>query len=165
MRGRDFADLRAFMAIVEHGSFARAAAHLRVSPSALSQTMRGLEERLGVRLLNRTTRSVATSEAGARLLERLAPAMSELDGALGEVTRSRGRVAGTLRLNVPRLAIGLLGPLLGRFHDAHPDVVVDVTIEDALSDIVKGRYDAGVRIGERLEKDMVAVKLGRDFEM
>lgn len=153
------------MAIAMHGSFARAAKHLRVSPSALSQTVRGLEERLGVRLLNRTTRSVAPSEAGARLLARLAPAMTELDSALAEVTNTRESPAGTLRINMPRQAIRLLGPLLGRFYAACPEIVLDIMVDDKLTDIVKGGFDAGIRIGERLEKDMIALKLGGDYEM
>jgi len=165
MRGRDFADLNAFAAIVEHGTFARAAAHLRVSPPALSQTIRGLEERLGVRLLSRTTRSVAATDAGMRLLTRIRPVMTELDAAVADVARSLGRVAGTLRLNLPRLAGWLIGPLLGRFHDAYPDIVLDLAIEDAITDIVKGGFEAGMRIGERLEKDMVALKVGGDYEM
>ncbi len=165
MRGRDFADLNAFAAIVEHGTFARAAAHLRVSPSALSQTIRALEERLGVRLLNRTTRSVAPTDAGMRLHTRIRPVMTELDTALADLTRSRGRVAGPLRLNLPRLGGWLIAPVLGRFHDAYPDIVLEIAIEDAITDIVKGGFDAGMRIGERLEKDMVALKIGGDYEM
>ncbi|AKU97862.1 Transcriptional regulator, LysR family [Labilithrix luteola] len=165
MRGREYADLRAFMAIATHGSFARAAKHLRVSPSALSQTLRGLEERLGVRLLNRTTRSVAPSEAGARLLARLGPAMTELESAVAEVTHTRERPAGTLRITMPHQAMTLLGPLLGRFYTAYPEVVLDIMVDDKLADIVKDGFDAGIRIGERLEKDMIALKLGGDFEM
>ena len=150
---------------MQHGTFARAAAHLRVSPSALSQTIRGLEERLGVRLLNRTTRSVAPTDAGLRLLARVTPAMRELDAALAEVTSARGRVAGRLRLNLPRMGGWLIAPVLGRFHDAHPDIVLDLTLEDAVIDIVKGGFEAGMRLGERLEKDMVALKVGGDYEM
>jgi DNA-binding transcriptional LysR family regulator len=165
MRGRDVADLNSLAAIVEHGTFARAAAHLRVSPSALSQTIRGLEERLGVRLLNRTTRSVAPTDAGLRLLSRVTPAMRELDSAIADVTSSRGRVAGRLRLNLPRMGGWLIAPLLGRFHDAHPDIILDVTLEDAVIDIVKGGFEAGMRLGERLEKDMIALKVGGDYEM
>jgi len=165
MRGRDFGDLSALAAIVQHGTFARAAAHLRVSPSALSQTIRGLEERLGVRLLNRTTRSVAPTDAGARLLARVVPAMAELDTAVADVASAHGRVAGRLRLNLPRMAGGLIAPVLGRFHDAHPDILLDLTIEDAVIDIVKGGFEAGVRLGERLEKDMVALKIGGDYQM
>ncbi|XXU13823.1 LysR family transcriptional regulator [Sorangium sp. So ce861] len=166
MRGREFADLTAFAAIVEHGSFARAAAHLRVSPSALSQTIRGLEERLGVRLLNRTTRSVAPSEAGARLLSRLSPALTELEAAVADVKALRDRPSGVLRINTARVAaVWCLAPLLGPFHEEHPEIVLDVVVEDAIADIVARRFDAGVRLGERLERDMVAVKLSGDFSM
>jgi len=165
MRGRDFVDLSALAAIVKHGTFARAAAHLRVSPSALSQTIRGLEERLGVRLLDRTTRSVAPTDAGVRLLARVQPAMAEIEAAVSAATSARGRVAGRLRLNLPRMAGWLIAPVLGRFHDAHPDILVDLTLEDAVIDIVKGGFEAGVRLGERLEKDMVALKIGGDYEM
>src|SRR6185436_11131840 len=128
MRGSDFAELRAFAAVVERASFARAAEHLGLSPSALSQTIRQLEVRLGVRLLNRTTRSVAPTAAGARLHERVAPRLE-------------------------------------RFHRAHPDVVLDIVVDDALSDIVAGRFDAGIRVGGRLEKDMIAVRLTPDVKM
>lgn len=166
MRGREFADLKAFAAIVEHGSFARAAAQLGVSPSALSQTLRGLEARLGARLLNRTTRSVAPTAAGERLYARLAPLMNELESAVAEVAHSSDRPVGPLRLNVPRaFALETLAPLLGRFHRAHPEIVLDVAVEDALTDIVARRFDAGIRIGELLEKDMVALKLGPELEM
>jgi len=166
MRGSEFAELSAFAAIAEHGSFARAAAHLRVSPSALSQTIRGLEERLGVRLLNRTTRSVAPSDAGARLLARLTPALAELTAAVADVGTFRDKPAGLLRLNAARIAATrFIAPLLGPFHRAYPEIVLDVVVEDALTDIVLGRFDAGIRLGERLEKDMVAVKVSGDFEM
>jgi DNA-binding transcriptional LysR family regulator len=166
MRGSEYAELRAFASIVEHGSFARAAAHLRVSPSALSQTIRGLEERLGMRLLNRTTRSVAPSEAGARLLARLGPALAELDAALADAAVARDRPAGVLRINASRIAaVRFLAPMLGRFHRAFPDVTLDVVADDRITDIVAERFDAGIRLGERLERDMVAVKLSGDIEM
>jgi len=161
MRGSEFAELNAFATIAAHGSFARAAAHLRVSPSALSQTIRGLEERLGVRLLNRTTRSVAPSEAGTRLLARLTPVLQELEAAVGDVNVFRDRPAGVLRINSSRIAAThLLSPMLGPFYAAYPDVRVDVTVDDSLVDIVEARFDAGIRLGESLQKDMVAVKLG-----
>ncbi len=166
MRGREFADLSAFAAIVEHGSFTRAAAHLGVSPSALSQTIRRFEERVGVRLLNRTTRSVAPSMAGTRLLGRLVPTLSELDAALAEVRAARETPAGTVRINAPRLAALLfLGPLVSRFLAAHPDIVLDLVVEDRFTDIVADRFDAGIRVGERLAKDMVAVRLGGALEV
>jgi DNA-binding transcriptional LysR family regulator len=166
MRGSEFADLKAFAAIAEHGSFARAAAHLGVSPSALSQTIRGLETRLGARLLNRTTRSVAPSEAGSRLLERLRPAMAEFDAAVNDVKAARGTPAGLLRINCPRTAaIHVLGPLVGPFLKAYPDITLDIMTEERLVDIVAARFDAGIRLGEKVEQDMIAVKLGGDLEM
>lgn len=166
MRGSDYAELRAFAAIAEQGSFARAAAQLTVSPSALSQTIRGLETRLGVRLLNRTTRSVAPTEAGARLLERLLPAMSEFDAAVADVKALSGRPSGTLRINCPRTAaIHVLGPLIGPFLKAYPEIALDIVTEEKLVDIVAGRFDAGIRLGEKVEQDMVAVRFGGDLEM
>jgi DNA-binding transcriptional LysR family regulator len=166
MRGSDFAELKAFAAVVERASFARAADHLGFSPSALSQTIRQLETRLGVRLLNRTTRSVAPTSAGARLYERIVPVIQELDAAVAEVVEATGRTAGTLRINTLSMAADkLIAPRLGRFHRAYPQVVLDIVIDDGLSDIVAGRFDAGIRVGERLEKDMIAVRLTPDVEM
>jgi DNA-binding transcriptional LysR family regulator len=166
MRGSEFAELKAFAAIVERSSFARAADHLGLSASALSQTIRQLETRLGTRLLNRTTRSVAPTAAGTRLYERIEPMMQELDAAVGEAVAATGRTAGTLRINAVSLAAAeLIAPRLGRFHQAHPNVVLDIVIDDTLTDIVAGRFDAGIRVGERLEKDMVAVRLTPDVEM
>jgi DNA-binding transcriptional LysR family regulator len=166
MRGTDFANLNAFAAVVEQGSFVRAAAHLGVTPSALSQTIRQLEERLGVRLLNRTTRSVAPTAVGERLYQRFRPSVEELEAAVAEAVSTRERPAGMLRINAPRsAAIGLIAPRLGRFHRSNPDVVLDITVDDRLTDIVAGRYDAGIRLGERLEKDMVAVRLTDEMEM
>jgi DNA-binding transcriptional LysR family regulator len=166
MRGSDFAELKAFAAVVERESFARAADHLGFSPSALSQTIRQLETRLGVRLLNRTTRSVAPTSAGARLYERIVPVIQELDAAVAEAVEATGRTAGTLRINTLSMAADkLIAPRLGRFHRAYPQVVLDIVIDDGLSDIVAGRFDAGIRVGERLEKDMIAVRLTPDVEM
>jgi DNA-binding transcriptional LysR family regulator len=166
MRGSDFAELKAFAAVVERASFARAADHLGFSPSALSQTIRQLETRLGVRLLNRTTRSVAPTSAGARLYERVVPVIQELDAAVAEAVEATGRTAGTLRINTLSMAADkLIAPRLGRFHRAYPQVVLDIVIDDGLSDIVAGRFDAGIRVGERLEKDMIAVRLTPDVEM
>jgi len=166
MRGREFADLKAFAAIVDHGSFARAASQLGVSRSALSQTLRALEARLGARLLNRTTRSVAPTAAGQRLYARLGPLFTELSAAVAEVEHSSDRPVGLLRINMPRMfARSTLAPLLARFHRAHPEIVLDIAAEDAVTDIVSRRFDAGIRIGELLEKDMVAVKLGPELEM
>jgi DNA-binding transcriptional LysR family regulator len=166
MRGAEFAELKAFAAVVERASFARAADYLGLSPSALSQTIRQLETRLGVRLLNRTTRSVATTTAGSRLHERIAPMMLEMDAAVAEAVAATGRTAGTLRINTLGMAAKkIIAPRLGRFHRAHPDVVLDIVIDDGLSDIVASRFDAGIRVGERLEKDMIAVRLTPDVKM
>lgn len=166
MRGSEFAELKAFAAVVERASFARAASHLGLSPSALSQTIRHLEARLGVQLLNRTTRSVAPTRAGLRLHERIAPLIGEMDAAVAETVAASGRTAGTLRINTLGMAAKkIIAPRLGRFHRAHPEVVLDIVIDEGLSDIVAGRFDAGIRVGERLEKDMIAVRLTPDVKM
>ena len=166
MRGSEFAELKAFSAIVERASFARAADHLGISPSALSQTIRQLEARLGVRLLNRTTRSVAPTSAGSRLHERITPMMLEMDLAVAEAVAATGRTAGVLRINTLGMAAkNVIAPRLGRFHRANSDVVLDIVIDEGLTDIVAGRFDAGIRVGERLEKDMTAVRLTPDVKM
>ena len=161
MRGSDYAELKAFAAVVAHGSFARAAEDLRISASTLSQTIRQLETRLGLRLLNRTTRSLSLTEAGARLHARFAPAMAEMKAAVGDATALRDTPAGVLRVHMPSVAAATyLEPLLGHFHEAWPDIVLDVTIDDAAVDIVEAGYDVSARLGEFLEADMVAVALG-----
>jgi DNA-binding transcriptional LysR family regulator len=150
--------LGGFAAVARHRSFRRAAAELGVSPSALSHSMRLLEEKLGTRLLHRSTRSVAPTEAGERLLARLDPALSEIAAALGEAAAGASEPHGTVRLTVPRLAVPLvLAPRLAAFARAYPAVHLEVTVEDGTSDVVAGRFDAGIRLGERLEQDMVAV--------
>ncbi|MDN4590885.1 LysR family transcriptional regulator [Xenophilus aerolatus] len=166
MRGSDFAELKAFVAVVERRSFARAAEHLGVSPSALSQTIRQLERRLGARLLNRTTRSVAPSASGEQLYARIAPLFREMDAAVAQASEATGQMSGTLRINTLGIAARtLIAPRLSRFHRAHPDVVLDIVVDDALADIVTGRFDAGIRVGGQLEKDMVAVRLTPDLDM
>jgi len=166
MRGADFAELKAFAAVVERSSFARAAEHLGLSPSALSQTIRQLETRLGVRLLNRTTRSVAPTAIGEQLYARVAPLMRDMASAVAEATAAGGRASGSLRINAPAMAVRqLIAPRLGRFHAAYPDVQLDVVADDALRDIVGGRFDAGIRVGGRLAKDMIAVRLTPDVTM
>lgn len=161
MAPASLADLQTFAAIARLRSFRRAAVELGVSPSALSHTLRGLETRLGVRLLNRTTRSVAPTAAGERLLARLSPALLEIQGALDEVNAFRDSPLGTLRINAPRAAAELvLAPLVTRFLSAHPGMKLELVTDDALVDIVAGGFDAGVRFGESLQQDMVAVKLG-----
>jgi DNA-binding transcriptional LysR family regulator len=166
MRGSEFAELKAFVAVVDRASFARAADHLGLTRSTLSQTIRHLEDRLGVQLLNRTTRSVAPTESGSRLHERVAPMIVEMDAAVAQAVAGTGRAAGTLRINTLGMAAKkVIAPRLGRFHRAHPDVVLDIVIDDGLSDIVAGRFDAGIRVGERLEKDMIAVRLTPDVKL
>ena len=166
MRGSEFAELKAFVAVVERGSFARAADHLGLSRSALSQIIRQLEARLRVRLLNRTTRSVSPTEPGRRLHERMAPMLREMDEVVAQAMGASARAAGTLRINT--LSMGakrVLAPRLGRFAQANPDVVLDIVIDDGLSDIAGEGFDAGIRVGGRLQNDMVAVRLTPDFEL
>nr|WP_263615081.1 LysR family transcriptional regulator [Stenotrophomonas pennii] len=166
MRGSEFAELKAFAAVVDRASFARAADHLGLSRSALSQTVRQLEARLGVRLLNRTTRSVSPTEPGRRLHERIAPMLREMDDAVAQAVGSTARTAGTLRINTLSMAAHkLIAPRLGRFAQAHPDVVLDIVIDDGLSDITSEGFDAGIRVGGRLQKDMIAVRLTPDVEL
>lgn len=166
MRGFEFAELKAFVAVVDRASFARAADHLGVSRSALSQIIRQLESRLCVRLLNRTTRSVSPTEPGRRLHERLAPMLREMDDAVAQAVGTTTRTAGMLRINTLSMAAKkIIAPRLGRFHKTHPDVVLDIVIDDGLSDIVAGGFDAGIRVGERLQKDMIAVRLTPDVRL
>ncbi len=161
MNHRPLPDLAVFALVAERRSFRAAAQHLGVSASALSHTIRNLETRLDVRLLNRTTRSVAPTEAGERLLERLRPALNDIDEALTEVASFRDRPSGRLRINIARTAARMLmGPRLGGFLRAFPDVRVEIVCDDGLSDIVAGGFDCGVRLGERLQADMIAAPLG-----
>jgi DNA-binding transcriptional LysR family regulator len=155
------AHLQAFATVARLRSFRAAAQALGVSPSALSHTLRELENRLGVRLLNRTTRSVAPSEAGAQLLARLAPALQDIDGALDALNDFRSTPLGTLRINAPRAAAEwVVAPLLAGFLAANPGMHCELVANDALVDIVSEGFDAGVRFGESLQQDMVAVPIG-----
>jgi len=159
-------DLAAFAAVARHRSFRRAAAELGVSPSALSHSLRGLEERLGVRLVNRTTRSVAPTQAGQRLLARLEPALQDIAGALEAINEDRARPAGTLRLTVSRMgASAVLVPALPRFHAAYPDVHLEICVDDGFADIVADGFDAGIRFGESLQNDMIAVPVSGPARM
>ncbi|ESZ18856.1 LysR family transcriptional regulator [Mesorhizobium sp. L48C026A00] len=155
-------DLTAFVAVATHRSFRRAADEIGTAPSTLSHAMRALEERMGVRLLNRTTRSVSPTEAGFRLLDRLQPALASLDEALDSVAGFRGNVAGTVRINAPRLVAGLLvRGVLPRMAERHPAVSVDIVVEGRLIDIVSSGFDAGVRLLGSVPQDMIAVPLAR----
>jgi DNA-binding transcriptional LysR family regulator len=154
-------DLSAFAAVARAGGFREAARASRSSASALSEAVRRLEERMGVRLLNRTTRSVAPTEAGARLFERLAPALSELESALDAVNAFRDRPAGTLRLNVPaNVARSVLPRIIVPFLQNFPDIRMEITAEDSFVDLLAAGADAGIRYDERLEQDMIAVPIG-----
>src|SRR5436190_15177152 len=159
----DLSILAAFLAIAEERSFTKAAKRLGVSPSAMSQAIRGLEEGLGVRLLSRTTRSVAPTEAGEQLLARLRPALTDVQDALDQLSGLRDKPAGRVRLLVPRLAAAsVLGPKLSQFACDYPDVVLDVTADDSRMDIVAGGFDAGIHFGEYIQKDMIAVRVSKD---
>lgn len=151
----------AFVRVAHHGSFTRAAAELDVSTSALSQSVRALEARLGVRLLNRTTRRVGLTEHGQRFLQRVAPGLQQIDAAFADLDFLRDRPAGTLRINLPRVAAEqLICPHLPGFLARYPDVAVELYAERSFADIVAGGFDAGVRLGESLARDMVAVPVG-----
>jgi DNA-binding transcriptional LysR family regulator len=159
-------DLRAFVAIARERSFTKAAAKLRVSQSALSQTMRQLEARLGIRLLTRTTRSVSPTEAGERLLRTVGPRFEEIDAELAAVTELREKPAGTIRITATEYAIdSVLMPKLAKLLREYPDIKVEMTVDYGLADIVAERYDAGVRSGEQVAKDMIAVRIGPDLRM
>ena len=166
MDRRALADLAAFALLAELRSFRRAGAALGVSASALSHRLRKMEAALGVRLLNRSTRSVSPTEAGERLLARLGPALADIEAGLGEVAEFRERPGGRLRLNVPRTAARLaIAPRLGGFLKAYPDVRVEVVSDNALADIVAGGFDAGIRFDENLPAEMVAIRIGAPMRM
>ena len=164
MKREEMADLTAFLAVAEARSFTQAAAKLGMSQSALSQIVRRLEERLGLRLLTRTTRSVAPTEAGERLLETLAPALSDLDERLAALSELRDKPAGIIRItSVEHAAESIIYPALKQLLPAYPDIEVDVALDYGLVDIVADRFDAGVRLGEDVDKDMIAVRIGPDW--
>ncbi|MEI3851553.1 MULTISPECIES: LysR family transcriptional regulator [Ensifer] len=159
-----FNGLREFLAVAESSSFTAAAATLGVTPNAVSQTIRALEARLGLQLFVRTTRRVALTEAGSAFLKRVRPAAFEITDAYELLGDFRDRPMGNLRLTVPRMAIPLvLTPLLPRFRQAYPDVSVEISIDDAAVDITERAFDAGIRIGEAVERDMIAVRLTPDI--
>ncbi|NLS27456.1 HTH-type transcriptional regulator PgrR [Sphingomonas sp. S2M10] len=160
----EFGALRAFAAVAEHRSFSRAAEQLGVSPSALSQLIRGLEARLGIRLLHRTTRSVAVTEAGDTLLAEVGPAIDSLTGALAQARSAARRPAGTVRLHCFHAAAdSFVVPMLPKLAHDFPDITLDLTVDDTVVDLVGSGFDAGIRIGEVIERDLVAVRLGGDI--
>lgn len=159
-------DLSAFLAVARERSFTRAAARLGVSQSALSHTIRALEERLGVRLLTRTTRSVSATEAGERLLATIGPRLDEIEAELAALSELRDKPAGRIRLTATEsAAIRLLTPALSRILPEYPDIQVEIVIGYGLTDIVAERFDAGVRIGEMVARDMIAVPIGPELTM
>lgn len=161
MRGSEFAELQAFLAVAEQGSFVRAAEAMQVSPSALSQTIKGLEGRLGVRLFHRTTRRVGLTQAGERLSRRLKPAIAEVEAAVTDASELGERPRGRLRLHAFRVGYQLyLEPLLAAFADAYPEIELDLTLDDQPVDMIEAGFDGAIRLGELLEQDMVAISLG-----
>lgn len=166
MRRDELSDLMAFLAVAEERSFTRAAAKLGTSQSALSHTVRRLEARLGLRLLTRTTRSVAPTQAGERLIETLRPAFDEIDGQLAALSELREKPAGTIRITTSKRAVEtILWPTLSRLLPEYPDIKVELAVDQSFTDIVAERFDAGVRLGEAVAKDMVAVPIGPDLRM
>jgi DNA-binding transcriptional LysR family regulator len=158
--------LLAFLAVARERSFTRAAAQLGVSQSALSHTIRGLEDRLGLRLLTRTTRSVSPTEAGERLLHRVGPRLEQIEAELAALSELRAKPAGTIRITATDYAAdAVIWPKLVKFLPEYPEIKVEIVVDYGLTDIVAGRYDAGVRLGEQVAKDMIAVRIGPDMRM
>lgn len=166
MKRDELGDLSAFLAVAQERSFTRAAAKSGTSQSALSYTVRKLEERLGVRLLTRTTRKVSVTQAGERLLARLVPAMSEIEAGLKDATELRDKPSGTIRLTMPEYAAdAIVWPRLEPVLRDYPDVLVELSIDNHLVDIIADRFDAGVRLGESVAKDMISMRIGPDLRM
>ncbi|HWE73147.1 MAG TPA: LysR family transcriptional regulator [Stellaceae bacterium] len=160
MRGTEFGELSAFMAVAEQRNFTRAAKQLGISPATLSETIRNLEERLGIRLLNRTTRSVAPTEAGEKLLGRLRPVIDDYEAAIDSLNEFRDKPAGLVRLTVaPPAAQSVLAPLLAKFLAQYPDIKLEISVDSANVDIVAQQFDAGIRSSDRIDRDMIAVKI------
>ncbi|AUW42484.1 LysR family transcriptional regulator [Rhizobium leguminosarum] len=166
MRHGDFSELAAFIAVAEAGSFTRASAKLGLSQSAVSYSVRMLEQRLGVRLISRTTRSLSLTDAGERMLRSLRPAFEHIEREIAAVTSLRDKPAGTIRITTFRYAaMSVLWPVMTTFLAEYPDIEMEVILDEGLTDIVAGRFDAGIRIGEQVQKDMVAVRIGPDLRM
>ena len=166
MRRDSLDDFQTFIAVAEAGSFTKAAAELGVSQSAVSYSVRMLEQRLGVRLISRTTRSLSLTDAGERLLQSLAPAFAQINSEIEALTSSQGRPAGRIRITISRQAAQMvIWPMLPDFLAQYPGIEVELSLDEGLMDIVAGRFDAGIRLGERLEKDMIGVRVGPDLRM
>lgn len=166
MKRDEMADLTAFVVVAEERSFTKAAAKLGISQSSLSQIVRRVEGRLGLRLLTRTTRSVAPTEAGERLLQTLVPALEELDASLAALSSLQDRPAGTIRItSVEHAAKTVIWPVLKKLLPDYPEIAVEISLDYGLVDIVSERFDAGVRLGEQVDKDMIAVRIAPDMPM
>jgi DNA-binding transcriptional LysR family regulator len=166
MRGPSFAEASALVAVLEHKSFTKAARQLGLSPPSVSELVRKLEERLGVRLVERTTRAVAPTAAGEGLLERLRSVLGDYQAALEATNEFRDKPAGTVRLTVPPPAADfILAPAMARFLAAYPEINLDISVDSSPRDIVAERFDAGIRMGELLARDMIAVRVGDDVQM
>lgn len=166
MRREEMADLTAFVVVAEERNFTRAAAKLGLSQSALSGIVRRLEERVGIRLLARTTRSVAPTEAGERLVQRLSPMLRDLDQSMADLSEFRDKPAGLIRITtVEHAAKTIIAPALKPLLTEYPDITVELTVDYGLADVVTDRFDAGVRLGEQVAKDMIAVRISPEVPM
>src|SRR5688572_1718005 len=164
MKRDEMADLTAFVVVAEERSFTKAAAKLGISQSSLSQIVRRVESRLGLRLLTRTTRSVAPTEAGDRLLRTLVPALEELDASLAALSSLQARPTGTIRItSVEHAAKTVIWPKLKALLPDYPEIAVEISLDYGLVDIVAERFDAGVRLGEQVDKDMIAIRIAPDM--
>lgn len=164
MKTGDLGELAAFVAIAEEGSFRRAAARLNLTPSTLSHSLRSLEQKLGVRLVNRTTRTTSLTEAGHALLAQIGPAFASIEMAVETINDFRDRPAGLLRMSIPRTVVArVLTPRFRAFADQYPDVTLEIAAENGFVDIVKQGFDAGIRLGESLDRDMIAVRVTPDL--
>ena len=165
MRGTEFGELSAFLVVAEQRNFTRAAKQLGISPATLSQTIRSLEERLSLRLLNRTTRSVAPTEAGEKLLLRLRPVIDDYEAAIDSLNEFRDKPAGLLRLTIaPPAAQSVLAPVLAKFMAQYPEIKLEISVDSANVDIVAQQFDAGIRAGDRVDRDMIAVRITDEWK-
>lgn len=166
MRHGDFSELAAFIAVAEAGSFTRAAAKLGLSQSAVSYSVRMLEQKLGVRLISRTTRSLSLTDAGQRMLRNLRPSFENIENEIAAISALRDKPTGTIRVTTFRYAAtSVLWPVVTKFLAEYPDIEMEIMVDEGLTDIVADRFDAGIRIGEQVQKDMIAVRVGPDLRM
>jgi DNA-binding transcriptional LysR family regulator len=166
MRHGDFSELAAFIAVAEAGSFTRAAAKLGLSQSAVSYAVRMLEQKLGVRLISRTTRSLSLTDAGQRMLRNLRPSFENIESEIAAISALRDKPSGTIRVTTFRYAAtSVLWPVVTKFLAEYPEIEMEIMVDEGLTDIVADRFDAGIRVGEQVQKDMIAVRVGPDLRM